>query len=88
MRYSTVCQPRRETVQGWPVLNVSDLLIIFSFLIYKSASSSKDDDIMPSVISMFNSRLVYTEYFPGGIRSFVSGKLGKNECVTASSRSF
>ena len=33
MRYSTVCQPRRKTVQGWPVLNISDLLIILSFLI-------------------------------------------------------
>ena len=32
MRYSTVCQPRRKTVQGWPVLNVSDLLIFCQFL--------------------------------------------------------
>jgi len=40
---------------------------------------------MPLVIFTFNIRLVYTEYFPEGIRSFVSGKLGKNECVTASS---
>ena len=41
---------------------------------------------MPSVIFTFNIRLVYTEYFQGGIRSFVSRKFGKNECVTASSR--
>lgn len=41
---------------------------------------------MPSVIFKLNIRLVYTEYFPVGIRSFVSRKLGKNECVTASSR--
>ena len=41
---------------------------------------------MPSVIFTFNIRLVYNEYFPGGIRSFVSRKFGKNECVTASSR--
>ena len=40
---------------------------------------------MPSVIFTFNISLVYTEYFPGGIRSFVSGK-GKTACVTASSR--
>ena len=41
---------------------------------------------MPSVIFKLNIRLVYTEYFPVGIRSFVSRKLGKNESVTASSR--
>lgn len=41
---------------------------------------------MPSVIFTFNIRLVYNEYFPGGIRSFVSGKLGKTACMTASPR--
>ena len=59
--------------------------LLFCHLLCKSANSSKDDDIMPSVIFTFNIRLVYTEYFPGGIRSFVSGKLSKTTCVTASS---